>query len=396
MILPENLIKNIDSLVDKSNRNSARKLSKEKALFYVFIIFKYLINRTYRYNHIEIYRDTFIALTDRYNYVLVKEYFIENGVISIVHNYSAGRNAYIFNVTKTKLFDRITDCNITYKQKLKVKVINKNNELRLNNTMKKTIELLNIDIKNTNYEDFSIKKKIMIVGFFYSRIITNFKKSKRIYHCACTLPSIVRDNLFVIEEKRKKYFNNIDIISSQPTFLIMLLRIKNLGVDESYIKDIQEGVFYESIRETLNGKYLFKTNENKKGMYFKPSRKNIKQHIFHTVLFDFYEDGNGIFSPINKAFKKLYPLTHASLKKLHNDETSKTIAAQLQDFEADLFNSLYEKSNCSSPYYFTVYDSIYFTRENDIQNIENYLIDYRYKHNLPLQWTSYINTQNTT
>lgn len=80
----------------------------------------------------------------------------------------------------------------------------------------------------------------------------------------------------------------------------------------------------------------------------------------------------------NHYVAQLYPLTYNSIEILHAG--GKTMASILQNLEASIFNNIAPKK---SKYYFTLFDTIYFTDDVDrgdlIRQIEDKFASYGIK-----------------
>lgn len=149
-------------------------------------------------------------------------------------------------------------------------------------------------------------------------------------------------------------FYDIDVVNCQPLLLCYLLKSLNLDIDNNYIIACQEGKFYESFRNcTLE------------------TRPEIKRQLYKNIFLKFRSNAQ-----INKEFKELYPNTYKSLEILNQDKDH-TLASKLQNIEAKIFNDIMSKQ---SQYYYTFFDSIYFTDSNDciqlMQSINTKFLDY--------------------
>ena len=162
-------------------------------------------------------------------------------------------------------------------------------------------------------------------------------KVDRVYHSFSNLSKISRKYLHI----DNKGFHDIDIKNCQPLLLCYLLRQLNMSVDDNYIRDCECGNVYER----------FITPER--------NRDNVKTELYSAIYFDFK-----IKEPIADEFKTIYPATYQSLQILDSDPV--TLASKLQNIEASIFNELKPKK---SKYYFTLFDAIYFSDSDDIQDL---------------------------
>ena len=162
-------------------------------------------------------------------------------------------------------------------------------------------------------------------------------KVDRVYHSFSNLSKISRKHLHI----DNKGFHDIDIKNCQPLLLCFLLRQLNMSVDDNYIRDCENGNVYER----------FITIER--------NRDNVKTELYSAIYFDFKAK-----EPIANEFKTIYPATYQSLQILDSDPV--TLASKLQNIEASIFNEL--KPN-KSKYYFTLFDAIYFSDSDDIQDL---------------------------
>ena len=174
------------------------------------------------------------------------------------------------------------------------------------------------------------------------RTIKKGAKVDRLYHTFSNLSRISRKYLFIGNEK----FIEIDIKNCQPLLLCFLIKLNGLAFDDNYLSDCEKGIFYETFLPDI------KMTEAER----KKLRGEIKVKLYKGIFF--------AFQPrliIAKDFKRYYPLTYQSLQLLHLTKT--TLACQLQNLEASIFNTLKPKE---SKFYFTLFDAIYFTDKADI------------------------------
>lgn len=291
--------------------------------------------------------------------------FIKAGILFKTFNYSTKfkvSNGYKFNksffedefVLVTFSSDELNSYN--------VKCIN----LDLDSSYLNSLQTLKLDIESAMKEQYQLFKDVHDEKRFFCRIykILKFnreknrycnkgKKSNRIYHALCFLPKESRKYLNVS-------FNVLDIVNCQPLLLCYHLLNNDLHYDDSFLEDVQNGVFYEEIQNEIS-----KLN-------IKMTRDEVKKDIYSQILFDFKTDDKHL---INKAFEKVYPSTYKSLMTIHSDlgQTKITLASILQNLESELFNNLKIKN---SEYYFTLFDAIYFSDEVDEYDLRRQIIDY--------------------
>lgn len=175
------------------------------------------------------------------------------------------------------------------------------------------------------------------------RFIKKGYQVDRIYHSFSNISKISREFLSVSGMK----FNNIDIVNCQPTLLCAYLKEKNYEIDESYVKDCENGTFYERFYDLSHKDEV---------------RSDIKVRLYKSIFFSFKK------TKINLRFKELYPLTYKSIETIANGST---IARALQNYEASIFNDLVP---VYSKYYFTLFDAIYYTDSRDYETLRALLL----------------------
>jgi hypothetical protein len=213
---------------------------------------------------------------------------------------------------------------------------------------KNTIENIEINTKNAIEAELNdyLKKgssshrlRSRISKIFYlksRRFIKKGNKVDRIYHSFTNLSKIARKHLSV-------NFNYVDITNCQPLLLVAYLKENEFDYDQSYKYVCESGIFYEEFN-------LVKEEDD---------RQDIKVGLYKNVYFGFNKQ-----SLYNKKFKELFPTTWDSLDKIYKTDIS--LASRLQNIEAKLFNNLVPKK---SKYYFTLFDSIYFSDIEDCGQI---------------------------
>jgi hypothetical protein len=171
-----------------------------------------------------------------------------------------------------------------------------------------------------------------------SRFIKKGNKVDRIYHSVTNISKVARKHLSIDGVK----FHDIDVKNCQPLLLCYYLRKNNMPIDDKYQYDCEMSQFYEQF------------------MLNNITRSEAKTLVYKNILFDFK-----VNSETAKVFKQLYPKTYNSLKEL-NQSTS--LASELQNLEASIFNVLEPNK---SKYFYTLFDSIYFTNINDCVHLMN-------------------------
>jgi hypothetical protein len=223
-----------------------------------------------------------------------------------------------------------------------------------NQKMVNTIKLTSIDYQraitseinhhltmNTTINSLRVKLNKILSLNICERVIRKGIKVDRLYHTLSNLSRISRPFLSCKGNK----FSCIDIKNCQPLILCYLLKKRGLNIDSDYINDCENAVIYE--------RFISNTD----------TREQVKVQLYKHLYFDFKPH-----EQINKRFKGLYPLTWLSLKQLNKDK-SISIAALLQNCEASIFNNLIVESQ----YYYTLFDSVYFSDENETENLKNKL-----------------------
>lgn len=198
------------------------------------------------------------------------------------------------------------------------------------------------------------------------RYIKEGMRSTRIYHSFSNLSRIARQYL---RTSRGNIYYEIDIVNSQPIFLVAFLNGK-YDIDPAYVQITEAGLIYEQfIGVTGRVQRFYKDQNGKKKDKWEDlhihNRQEAKVEFFSAVLFDWKKK-----HPLNKAFKSLYPKTWIVLYRLHKEEG--TLASKLQSFESDIIHGVQvEKSN----YYFTLHDAIYFDDVTEKKRIEDQIKD---------------------
>jgi hypothetical protein len=222
-------------------------------------------------------------------------------------------------------------------------------ELTLDNKFKDTIKKCDLNIPNAvlaeidycstnNYSLNVLRKRVSrILGTLNNRYIKKGRKVDRIYHSFSNISRVTRKHF-------KSHFYEIDIVNSQPLFLVAYLKDNKKGCDNSYQNDCENGSFYERFYD------LSEEEED-----IEDKRKEVKQSLYQNIFFGFNKR-----SRYNKLFRELYTETWASLEEISHTDIS--LASRLQNMEAKLFNKLRPKY---STYYYTLFDAVYFTNSAD-------------------------------
>ena len=255
-----------------------------------------------------------------------------------------------------------------------------------NKKFTKTINETNVDIQSAIKDELfyansykSLRSRLNTLFSLYDkRYIKKGEKVDRIFHSLTNISKVSRKYLSIKGLK----FNNIDIVNCQPLLLCYYLKKNNLKIDESYINDCETGILYERFiiegKEYIDVEYIIKNGEivGRKKNIIKIGynltqkekdevRNKIKVLLYKSIYFDFKPN-----TDISKMFKQLYPEVYKTLQDLEKDELK--MASRLQNIEAEIFNNLIPSK---SKYYFTLFDAIYFTSEEDtgfiITNIIN-------------------------
>ncbi len=302
------------------------------------------------------------------NYILA---FKKAGIVLKTDNYSTKfkvSNKYKFN----KSFFEDEFVIVTFSAEELDSYNIKCTNLDLESKYLNTLQTLKLDIENAIKEQYQLFKCELDKKRFFCRInkILKFnrernrycikgKKSNRIYHALCFLPKECRKHLNVS-------FNVLDIVNCQPLLLCYYLKNNDLQYDNSFLDDVQNGCFYETIQNAINN------------LNIKITRDEVKKEIYSQILFDFKTHEKYL---VNKVFKDIYPNTYESLMGIHLDieQTNITLASILQNLESELFNNLKVQN---SEYYFTLFDAIYFNDKIDDLDLRTQIDDYFKKLNL--------------
>lgn len=202
------------------------------------------------------------------------------------------------------------------------------------------------------------RKRFIFTGFTVDRI----------YHSLSNISKVSRKFLHINGQK----FHDVDVKNCQPLLLCYLLKSRNMPLDENYQYDCERAHFYEN----------FITAEM--------NRDKVKTELYRTIFFDFKP-----YADMAKKFKELYPLTYNSLEIISKEKQE--LAGQLQNIEASIFNNLLPKK---SKYFYTLFDSIYFTNIDDcidiIKEIKNKFNEFNIKPVLTIDGETENDTENDT
>jgi hypothetical protein len=257
----------------------------------------------------------------------------------------------------------------------------------------KTIKNTEIDIKNAIIDEIKYKKshnslrtRLSVLFTLYDkRYIKKGFKVDRVFHSLTNISKVSRKYLSVDGLR----FNNIDIVNCQPLLLCYYLIKNDLNIDESYINDCEVGSLYDKfiiggkkyidIEYIIRGGKIVATKNNIIEVGFNLSkeeyddiRSKIKVLLYKSIFFDFKPK-----TDISIAFKEIYPIVFSVLENMETTELK--MACRLQNIEAEIFNNL--KPN-KSKYYFTLFDAIYFTSNEDTGSLMIEIINKFSKMNL--------------
>jgi hypothetical protein len=168
---------------------------------------------------------------------------------------------------------------------------------------------------NEKYNAYSYSLKELQLRKYRSLIDDN----NRMHHNISNLASVFRKHLYI----ESKPLGQIDITNSQPLFLyIHLTGIESIDNKEliRYGETCLNGSFYETIAQQSG----FDLNKN--------SRKTFKTSVFTSVFFGKHYE---IPTPVEQAFKELYPTIYNYITTLKQENGYKVISHVLQKSEAE-------------------------------------------------------------
>lgn len=343
--------------------------NKRKAMIRIFDFLNYVDVHTDDDNTLSISKQTLESYFTRSKYL---KYMTILSSLDVIHKIKQNGKYYRFrvkkgNLNKKEVLSEGTSTKphcIKYKihkhyqedSELAIVILEENTkkdiefkcELDLDDRYKNTIKRIELDIPkavlaeidhcNTNGYSLNVLRRRVskILSTLNNRYIREGKKVDRIYHSFSNLSRVARQHF-------KQSFFEIDIVNSQPLFLVAYLKDNKKGCDNSYQNDCENGSFYERF-------YGLSENED-----MQDKRKEVKQFLYQNIFFGFNKR-----SKYNKLFRELYPQTWASLEEISHTDTS--LASRLQNMEAKLFNKLIPKY---SKYYYTLFDAVFFTNSAD-------------------------------
>lgn len=240
-------------------------------------------------------------------------------------------------------------------------------DLNIDRKFKKAIRGSDIDFSSFLIEEKLLLRKgeitfnqlrvriSQVLRTYQSRYIKKGKSVDRIFHSFSSVPRTARGHL--ISPYGQGYYE-LDIANCHPTLLIILLKSMNLGIDESYLNDVQTGNLYQRFIDVKGPRMKYDNRSNIRQLVdIRFANKNdVKPEFFSAILYDFKPK-----HPLAIKFRDLYPITYDSIQSLYTGEDS-TLASQLQNLEASVFNGLKPKH---SRHFFTLHDAIYFTDRKD-------------------------------
>jgi hypothetical protein len=258
---------------------------------------------------------------------------------------------------------------------------------------KKAIVESSIDIKLAIHDELRSAKSTKslscrlntIFRLYDKRFIKKGDKVDRVFHSLSNISKISRKHLSV---KGLKY-NNLDIVNCQPLLLCYFLKKHKHKIDINYLDDCQSGNLYERFisegKSYVDYEYIIKDGEivgktkhtidigyNLSDNEFEDIRATIKVLLYKSIFFDFKPN-----TDIAQAFKILYPNIFETMLGFENTDVK--MASRLQNIEAEIFNNLVPKK---SKFYFTLFDAIYFTSEEDAGLLISTILSKFQKYNL--------------
>jgi hypothetical protein len=355
-------------------------ISKKKAIGQILSFFKDIDRKIFKeieYDYktaFEIHTKLLMKYFSRHTY---KKFMNILAELNILKEYSSH---YVVG-EKSKAYSFTEDYS---KDDLCIAVINSNTDMLFDNSMTvldgkfedalrySTInyrDAVLAELDNAEFTNMPLNKLRIRLNKLFS--LTNYRvikkiNSNRVYHSFCSISRISREYLRI----EGKGYNEIDVKNCQPLLLACLLNKYSQPVDDNYKKDCEDGIFYSRFDDLIfRDKPLYDEH-----------RIKIKQHLYKSILFDFIPTGkirnkidkkkyDWFTTPVVERFKKLYPKTFQSLAIIHEYSKDKdtTIAMQLQNLEASVFNNLEVKT---SKHYFTLYDAIFFDDPSEHLKLE--------------------------
>ena len=340
--------------------------------FLSYVDFLRVINQSDTFDlHVKIIHKYFSTNTCYQDYMRILD---ELKIITNILPYEKDKKARTYVVYNE--YKQDTPCIIILKNGQNKIEIENFSDIDIDTRFKDTIKNLQVDYKRAFLDELNHHlKEVTPVNEFRMRLNILFSlnngyrfikfgvKSNRLYHSFSCLSRISRKHIFI-----KGYtFNSIDIKNCQPLILVYYLKENSMSVDSQYQKDCEDAIFYEHFYPLVKAKNNNISNiisDEEKSKKLEDIRKIAKENLYAAVFFGFK-----INSKYNKKFKELYPKTYSSVEKIHA-EKKKSLAAKLQNIEAEIFNHTIPPL---SDYFFTLFDCIYFTNKQDVDFLENEL-----------------------
>lgn len=209
----------------------------------------------------------------------------------------------------------------------------------------------NLTFINKKESIYKLRCKLSaIVQLTHKRYITKGNKVNRVYTSFCNLSRISRKHL----HNKGVKFNFVDIKNCQPLLLCYYIISKYGVIDDNYLSSCQHGKFYETL---FDSELIINMNEDQLEEY----RSNIKVLTYKNIYFNLNKK-----EAITIKFASLYPNTYYYLCNYYESNIEETMASNLQNIEANIFNNIFPER---SKYYYTLFDAIYFTDIMDIDII---------------------------
>jgi hypothetical protein len=255
-------------------------------------------------------------------------------------------------------------CMVIFEDNDKLELEKDNN---YNKKMEKTILKTQINYKNSvideikNYKEncffqkeeslFKLKCRLSaILQLTNRRFIKKGIKVDRIYNSFSNLSKISRKHLHI----KGTYFKSIDIKNCQPLLLSYYILQTGGVIDDLYLDNCEEGILYE----TLMDEELIKDMTKEQ---YEEYRNSIKVQTYKNIYFNLNKNAD-----ITIRFANLYPNVYYFLDNYYQHNLEETMASNLQNIEASIFNNIVAPKSIG---YYTLFDAIYFTDDNDIDFI---------------------------
>lgn len=313
---------------------------------------------------------------EHYNYYI--QYLCDNGFMSLISDYYAGKKTktykldsnYLYDVIRWKNFDNFLlkksknryETSITEMSK---SLIHPDVRQRLVDSLTKiqidyigSIDYLDNLKKSNLIDDSKYQKNIISVeNINMKNIYFNFDDYGRFHTNFTILKKEIRNKYLTINNE---ILTEVDIKNSQPLFFAVLLKdeLSKINVDtQNYFDLVKNGLLYDDIVQNS----ILSTRDEAKELIYK-------------VLF-----GNNVRSnrKENKIFKNLYPSVYEYILEFKDlQENYKILSHELQRLESDfVFNKVIKEIYETYPdiILFTVHDSIIFpiSYKDKIETIYN-------------------------